>query len=82
MRRDRPAEEREARALVEAYLSGSGSLEAAVAAVQALELERRDESTEEDAEEAEPILGIDLSVLTPQQRARFSELMEALDASP
>lgn len=76
MRGNRPDQEREALALVEAYLGGGGSMDAALSALQALDDEIPEEAL--DYEDAEPFLGMDLSVLTPQQRARFDQLIEAL----
>lgn len=72
-----PAIERAALHAVTVFLSGSGSLDAAVSAVRILDeaLPADDADVETDA----PLLGIDVTTLPPEQQARFAALQEALE---
>jgi imidazoleglycerol phosphate synthase glutamine amidotransferase subunit HisH len=81
MRDDSAEEERMVLALVQDYLGGSGSLDAAVAAVRELSREGLDDPIEEAVENEDPLLGIDLSVLTAEQRKRYDDLLLALEAA-
>jgi hypothetical protein len=81
MRDDSAEEERMVLALVQEYLGGSGTLDAAVAAVRELAREGPRDPLEETVEDEDPLLGIDLSALTPEQRTRYDELLIALEAA-
>lgn len=79
MRQDEPSEIRGSVQVLMAYLNGDESLDAALSAWRALQVEEAGDDDEGIEEDAMPILGFERDSLTPDQQVRLGLFLDALE---
>lgn len=78
---DIPHAQQRAYESIRSYLEGDASLDDALVAMRVLEPADTEEEGDEDDLDPLDHLGIDPELLGPEQRARFTALVEAMEAS-
>lgn len=79
MREDEPSEIRGSVQVLMAYLNGDETLDAALSAWRALQVEETGDDDEGIEEDAVPVLGLERDNLTPDQQVRLGLFLDALE---